>query len=239
MDDALKARTLRLVAQAPAWVRHGSALFVHGGFHTAMLQQPSPDHGLERPQGALARALYGEPTGRMQPDGYPERSLRWVDRIPGGLTVYCGHDRRSHDGRPYVRHGVLGGTAVSWIPGQGREGICHGLTWDKDATDGRAYHPGVGATSGPAPNAGITSLANRLDLLKPNRQWRAQRQGDSNAGQPGIRGFDLLQAVDYVPRAVGPPSEPRPRRRPRCGATWCSRQAWGRASRRSAHRTAP
>ena len=37
-----------------------------------------PEHGLERPHGALARALYGEPTGRIQPDGYPERSLRWA-----------------------------------------------------------------------------------------------------------------------------------------------------------------
>jgi hypothetical protein len=126
MDDALKARTLRLVAQAPAWVRSGSALFVHGGFHTAMLEQPSPDHRLGRPQGPLARALYGEPTGRMQADGYPERSLRWVDRIPEGLTVYCGHDRRSSDGRPYVRQGLLGGTAVFLDTGAGKGGH---LSW--------------------------------------------------------------------------------------------------------------
>lgn len=126
LDDALKARTLRLVAQAPAWIRHGSALFVHGGFHTQMLEHPSPDHGLDRPHGALARALYGEPTGRMQPDGYPERSLRWVDRIPAGLTVYCGHDRRSNDGRPYIRHGNLGGTAVFLDTGAGKGGH---LSW--------------------------------------------------------------------------------------------------------------
>lgn len=126
MDDPLKVRTLRLVAQAPAWVRHGSALFVHGGFHTAMLEQDSPDHGLQRPHGPLARALYGEPTGRTQADGYPERSLRWVDRIPAGLTVYCGHDRRSSDGRPYVRHGTLGGTAVFLDTGAGKGGH---LSW--------------------------------------------------------------------------------------------------------------
>jgi hypothetical protein len=126
LDDGLKARTIRLVAAAPAWVRHGSVLFVHGGFHTAMLETPSPEHGLERPHGALARALYGEPTGRMQSDGYPERSLRWVDRIPNGLTVYCGHDRRSHDGRPYVRHGMLGGKAVFLDTGAGKGGH---LSW--------------------------------------------------------------------------------------------------------------
>ncbi len=126
LNDALRARVLRHVAEAPAWVRHGSALFVHGGFHTAMLEQPSPNHGLDRPQGPLARALYGEPTGRTQADGFPERSLRWVDRIPSGLTVYCGHDRRSHDGRPYVRHGMLGGRAVFLDTGAGKGGH---LSW--------------------------------------------------------------------------------------------------------------
>src|SRR5580692_9777926 len=126
LDDELKARTLRLVAAAPAWVRHGPVLFVHGGFHTAMLEQPSPDHGLERPHGPLARALYGEPTGRAQPDGYPERSLRWVDRIPAGITVYCGHDRRSNDGRPYIRRGAAGGSAVFLDTGAGKGGH---LSW--------------------------------------------------------------------------------------------------------------
>ena len=126
MDAALRARTLRLVPDAPGWLRHGSALFVHGGFHTAMLEQPAPMHGLQRPQGPLARALYGEPTGRMQQDGYPERSLRWVDRIPDGMTVYCGHDRRSNDGRPYVRHGLQGGTAVFLDTGAGKGGH---LSW--------------------------------------------------------------------------------------------------------------
>ena len=126
LDDDLRARVPRMVAAAPAWLRYGSVLFVHGGFHTAMLEQPSPDHGLDRPHGPLARALYGEPTGRMQPDGYPERSLRWVDRIPDGLTVYCGHDRRSNDGRPYIRHGTLGGTAVFLDTGAGKGGH---LSW--------------------------------------------------------------------------------------------------------------
>jgi hypothetical protein len=126
LDDTLRDRARRLIAMAPVWVRHGSAIFVHGGFHTVMLEQPSPTHGLDRPHGPLARALYGEPTGRMQPDGYPERSLRWVDRIPAGMTVYCGHDRRSTDGRPYVRHGVLGGTAVFLDTGAGKGGH---LSW--------------------------------------------------------------------------------------------------------------
>jgi protein phosphatase len=126
LDDDLKQRVPRLMAQAPAWLRFGEAIFVHGGFHTAMLDLPSPPHGLERPSGPIARALYGEPTGRTQADGYPERSLRWVDRIPAGITVYCGHDRRSSDGRPYVRPGVLGGTAVFLDTGAGKGGH---LSW--------------------------------------------------------------------------------------------------------------
>ncbi len=62
----------------------------------------------------------------MQPDGYPERVLRWVDRIPAGLTVYCGHDQRSTDGRPYVRHGAGGGTATFLDTGAGKGGH---LSW--------------------------------------------------------------------------------------------------------------
>jgi 3',5'-cyclic AMP phosphodiesterase CpdA len=126
LDDALRARVQQEVSRAPAWIRHHTALFVHGGFHTDMLGGPSPAHGLDRPRGAMARALYGEPTGRMQPDGFPERSLRWVDRIPPGLTVYCGHDRRSTDGRPYVRTGAFGGKAVFLDTGAGKGGH---LSW--------------------------------------------------------------------------------------------------------------
>jgi hypothetical protein len=126
LDQALRDRVLVEVARAPAWLRYGDRLFVHGGFHTAMVEAASPVVGLERPGPVLARALYGEPTGRTQPDGYPERSLRWVDRIPTGLTVYCGHDRRSGDGRPLVRRGALGGTAVFLDTGAGKGGH---LSW--------------------------------------------------------------------------------------------------------------
>jgi protein phosphatase len=126
LDPALRARALAEIVRAPAWLHVGQALFVHGGFHTAMLEGPSPVVGLGRPGPVVARALYGEPTGRTQPDGYPERSLAWVDRIPAGLTVYCGHDRRSADGRPLVRRGSLGGTAVFVDTGAGKGGH---LSW--------------------------------------------------------------------------------------------------------------
>jgi hypothetical protein len=126
LDEPMRCRALAEIVRAPAWLRHGTYLFVHGGFHTEMLTKPAPPVGLDRAHGAVARALFGEPTGRIQPDGYPERSLRWVDRIPAGLTVYCGHDRRSGDGRPYVRRGLLGGVAVFLDTGAGKGGH---LSW--------------------------------------------------------------------------------------------------------------
>ena len=126
LDEPLRQRFPREAARAPGWLRQGNAFLVHGGFHPAMLTEASPDHGLDRAEGRLARALFGEPTGRTQSDGYPERSLRWVDRIPPGLTVYCGHDRRSNDGRPYIRHGESGGKAVFLDTGAGKGGH---LSW--------------------------------------------------------------------------------------------------------------
>jgi protein phosphatase len=126
LDDDLRARALEEFARAPAWLIQGERMFVHGGFHTAMLEDDPPPPPEGRVSGVLSRALYGEHTGRTQHDGYPERSLRWVDRIPQGLTVYCGHDRRSTNGRPYIRTGHLGGVAVFLDTGAGKGGH---LSW--------------------------------------------------------------------------------------------------------------
>ena len=127
LDPALGEAALAAIRVAPAWLHwDATRMFVHGGFHTDMLDGPAPEVPLSHPKGALARALYGEPTGRTQANGYPERSLRWVDRIPVGLTVYCGHDRRSADGRPYIRRGQAGGTAVFVDTGAGKGGH---LSW--------------------------------------------------------------------------------------------------------------
>jgi len=125
LDDGLRERALREIANAPAWLSHGDIAFVHGGFHPAMLnEQPPPALGRVDP--LLSRALFGETTGRMQADGYPERVLRWVDRLPAGLTVYCGHDQRSTDGRPYRRMGSSGGLAIFLDTGAGKGGH---LSW--------------------------------------------------------------------------------------------------------------
>lgn len=131
LDAGLRARVLDAVQGAPAWVRAGPRLFVHGGFHPAMLREPPPP-ALGRSPPPLARALYGQTTGRTQPDGYPERVLDWVDRIPPGLTVYLGHDRRSHDGRPLTMRNDDGGAAVFLDTGAGKGGHLSWLDLDPE-----------------------------------------------------------------------------------------------------------
>jgi protein phosphatase len=125
LDDDLKTRVLHEVARAPAWALHGSCFFVHAAFHSAMLAN-TPPSGLGPVDPLLSRALFGETTGRLQPDGYPERLLRWVNHIPAGVTVYCGHDQRSRDGRPWITHGDSGGTAIFLDTGAGKGGH---LSW--------------------------------------------------------------------------------------------------------------
>lgn len=125
LDAPLRARALAAITAAPAWLRHGPWFFVHAGFHTAMLHHEPPPFG-SKPEGVVARALFGQVTGRHQPDGFPERVLYWVDRIPAGLTVYCGHDNRSTDGRPTRIRGTAGGEAVFLDTGAGKGGH---LSW--------------------------------------------------------------------------------------------------------------
>ncbi|WP_426957103.1 metallophosphoesterase [Muricoccus radiodurans] len=125
--ESLKRRALVEIAQAPAWLRMDQRLFVHGGFHPRMLHaQPPADAGARKPEGLVPRALFGQVTSRMRDDGYPERLHGWVDRIPAGITVYCGHEMRSHDGRPFMQIGAGGGAAVFMDTGAGKGGH---LSW--------------------------------------------------------------------------------------------------------------
>lgn len=154
LDPALAERTTREIARAPTWLRQGSRVFVHGGFHTIMLAQCAPAHNpLEhgRAEGPVARALFGEPTGRMQPDGYPERSLRWVDRIPVGIRVYCGHDCRSVDGQPYHRRGAAGGEAIFLDTGAGKGGHLSWIDLPPLGPRSPAQSDGLGHGSQPLP----------------------------------------------------------------------------------------
>ena len=121
--EELARRAIEEIGRAPPWLRLGPWGFVHAGWHPSMGQTPPPeDAGAQRPDPLLSRALFGQVTGRVRLDGYPERLHAWVDRIPPGMTIYCGHDRRSVDGRPFVQRGALGGRAVFLDTGAGKGG---------------------------------------------------------------------------------------------------------------------
>jgi protein phosphatase len=112
---------LPALATAPAWLVMGRTVFVHGAFDPRMLMEPPPPP-LERVTFLLSRALFGETTSRIQPDGFPERTLNWVNHIPAGYTIYCGHDQRSTNGCPLTLHGRAGGQAVFMDTGAGKGG---------------------------------------------------------------------------------------------------------------------
>lgn len=130
-------RAIEAIGNAPAWLTRPGMLFVHGAMHPAMLVEESPRqaHAVRSP--AMSFALYGETSGRRLANGMPERLYGWVDRIPAGLTVFCGHDVLARDGRPHLRKGQAGGRAVFVDTGAGKQGH---LSWIDLSRDG-AFTP--------------------------------------------------------------------------------------------------
>lgn len=133
LPSEMRERTITELMSAPAWLHLGQSFFVHGGFHPAMLLQPPSQFPVgSRPNPLWARALYGQTTGHVTGAGRPERLLHWVNDIPAGMSVYAGHDQRSTDGRPYIKHGYQGGRAIFMDTGAGKGGH---LSWlDIDQT---------------------------------------------------------------------------------------------------------
>lgn len=122
--DALVARALAEIARAPAWAGLRSQRFVHAAWHPAMEHGlPPPDAGAVRPSPPVARAIYGEVSGSRQADGFPERLHGWIDLLPPGLTVFCGHERRD---QPTTWPGEAGGAARFLDTGAGKGGY---LSW--------------------------------------------------------------------------------------------------------------
>ncbi len=133
----LGERFLTTCGRLPLYARHGKRLFVHGAWDPAMTEEaPVDQRDYDR---MLARALYGQTTGRLDPKGRPERVWDWVDAIPRGIEVVVGHDWRG----PSVvleRGGLLGGRVVLLDLGAGKGGP---LAYMDIEGDGRARfsHP--------------------------------------------------------------------------------------------------
>jgi len=122
--DALTTRAMAEIARAPAWAGLRSARFVHAAWHPAMEHGlPPADAGAQKPSPPVARAIYGEVSGRTGADGFPERLHRWIDLIPPGLTVFLGHERRDE---PTTWPGAAGGQARFLDTGAGKGGY---LSW--------------------------------------------------------------------------------------------------------------
>lgn len=111
-----------MIAGAPVWQRINQTFFLHASFHTLMLTIPPPETGIGKLSAPVSRALFGETTGQLQKDGYPERRLNWIHSVPQGMTVYVGHDQRSTDGRPHLKEGRLGGKTIFMDLGAGKGG---------------------------------------------------------------------------------------------------------------------
>lgn len=122
----LVPRVVEAISAAPAWLTRPGVVFVHGALHPEMLVEDSPPLAYAARTPALSYALYGETSGRRLESGMPERLYGWVDRIPPGLTVFCGHDVLARDGRPHLRKGAAGGRAVFVDTGAGKQGH---LSW--------------------------------------------------------------------------------------------------------------
>ncbi|MEJ0049380.1 MAG: hypothetical protein WDN04_27175 [Rhodospirillales bacterium] len=108
----------------PAWLTNGKSFFVHAAFHTlcgAMSRQP-PSARWTAAEPRAVRRDHRPP----QPDGFPERLLRWVNHIPAGLKVYCGTTSAAATAVPGSRTAIAAASRCSWIPGRGKGGH---LSW--------------------------------------------------------------------------------------------------------------
>lgn len=121
-QEGFETRIYHMIARAPVWQRINQVIFLHASFHTLMTSTSPPETGIGKLSAPVSRALFGETTRQIQPDGYPERRLNWIHRVPQGMTVYAGHDQRSTDGRPHLKEGKLGGKTIFMDLGAGKGG---------------------------------------------------------------------------------------------------------------------
>lgn len=108
----LKKRFSEAFRAAPFLVTLGQTVMVHGGMAPAMLKSRS------LPAKLKALALYGE-TSRVDARKKPIRTYRWLDAVPGGMTVVIGHHPIS-DTTVLVRANADGGRLLHLDCGAGK-----------------------------------------------------------------------------------------------------------------------
>jgi protein phosphatase len=122
LDAAPDGRSLKkhfsdAYREAPFVVALGRTIMVHGAMAPAMLKARS------LPAKLRALALYGEAT-RDATRKKPVRTYRWLEAVPGGMTVVIGHHPIS-DQTVLVRTGASGGQLIHLDAGAGKgRGLC-------------------------------------------------------------------------------------------------------------------
>jgi protein phosphatase len=112
-------------------VHRGTWCMTHGAAHELMWHTQA--HRLSGPAGNMA--YFGEvhDAQPQRPDGYPNRTWRWVDAVPEHHTVVVGHDyldRVNHV--PVIKQNVKGGTVMCIDTGNSKGGRLTALSVDTD-----------------------------------------------------------------------------------------------------------
>ena len=123
-----KEQFIALVDMSPDWFRLGNWLFTHGAALPDMWE--SKVFRAPRNSKLESFALFGQTTGRETPEGFPERSVEWVDDIPARHHVMVGHAILSVD-EPVVMKSKLGGSATFLDTGSSKDlkGAPGHLSW--------------------------------------------------------------------------------------------------------------
>lgn len=125
--DRLQLRdfVLQVFSVLPYWLDLQGLFCVHAAYrpdlHALGDLRPLLKGAHARARSVRAHVLFGENDDRRRPDGYPLRTYRWVESIPGNLVVVIGHDVRSTT-RPVILTNTAGGTCVLLDTGSSKGG---------------------------------------------------------------------------------------------------------------------
>ncbi|GAG56678.1 unnamed protein product, partial [marine sediment metagenome] len=141
---AWEQRLLALVDLSPDWIMLGRYLFVHGAAHRSIWGDTL--FRAENESKRMAMAMFGETTGKLAANGFPERLYNWVDDVPARHTAVVGHAVLSTDG-PVTKTNDRGGKAIFLDTGSSKviDGVQGYLSWmDLTLTKGNVLFDAFG-----------------------------------------------------------------------------------------------